>query len=724
MDDAFKKKLKGLEVPPPSAEAKESAIFLAKQAFAEKQKKSAQSRQGFGIAQRPIHAAYVALENAIGRFTMKKAYVFAGSMAALATVLLVTTTHYSTLMQQVAPLPETTVAKTLSAPATQPADEKAKMNKADARIAGGQAEPEAQDKIASTESVKKEATAAMAAATPSMAVAPPLPSPPPNFSASNAMKTDMAKSIGGRPAVNEQAVTALFSALRDAQPGYYYQGQDKFDAQKANPVKLTKEEPVSTFSIDVDTASYSFVRRMINQGQLPPKEAVRVEEMINYFSYDYAVPESKDEPFKPTVAVYPTPWNAETKLIHIGIKGHDVAKNAKPHSNLVFLIDVSGSMNQPDKLPLVKASLKMLLEQMQADDTIGIVTYAGNSGVALEPTKISDKQKIISVIDSLGAGGSTAGAAGIEDAYRLAESHLDKNGVNRVILATDGDFNVGIIDQNQLQSVIEKKRESGVFLSILGFGQGNYNDALMQTLAQHGNGNAAYIDNLNEARKVLVEEAGSTLFTIAKDVKIQVEFNPALVSEYRLVGYESRMLNREDFNNDKIDAGEVGSGHAVTAIYEITPAGSKSQQVDDLRYGKPEEKKAEVANQFNGEYAFLKMRYKLPKESESKLLTTPITTALEKPLAQQSDDVRFAAAVAATGQLLKGDVSLGKFTFDDAATLAEGAKGKDAFGYRSEFVNLTRLAKTLQGSQPVSVQPAPGVPQFPIVLPPPNCPNC
>jgi Ca-activated chloride channel family protein len=716
-DNDLKHRLKGLQPPPPSEDAKQGAEFAAMQAFYTLQEKKRKTRKGFGIAQRPIHATFVALENAIGRFTMKKAYVFAGSMAALATVLLVTTTHYSAVMQQVVPMPEVAVTAPVVTPLVKEDEEKTKTDQVVSTVAGS--ELAARDAVPIEVMEKRAEKKSAPPPSPSMtASATTLAAPPPPPMKAGSMKSEFARSSGvAAPGVSAQILQEAFSSMQPA-----YISQNKFDGQKTNPVKLTREEPVSTFSIDVDTASYSFVRRMINQGQLPPKDAVRVEEMINYFSYDYALPESKDEPFKPTVAVYTTPWNAETKLVHIGIKGHDIAKNTKPHSNLVFLIDVSGSMNQPDKLPLVKTSLKMLLDQMQADDTIGIVTYAGYSGVALEPTKISDKQKIISVIDSLGAGGGTAGAAGIEDAYRLAESNFDKNGVNRVILATDGDFNVGISDQNQLQSVIEKKRESGVFLSILGFGQGNYNDALMQTLAQHGNGNAAYIDNLNEARKVLVEEAGSTLFTIAKDVKIQVEFNPALVSEYRLIGYESRLLNREDFNNDKIDAGEVGSGHAVTAIYEITPAGGKSQQVDNLRYGKQvDEKKPEAAGNFNGEYAFLKMRYKLPKESESKLITTPITTAQEKPLAQQSDDIRFAASVAAFGQLLKGDVQLGKFTYDDATTLAEGAKGKDAFGYRSEFVNLTRLTKTLQGSQPVS-QPAPDVPQ-PVRFPD-NCPNC
>ncbi|MBU3915803.1 VWA domain-containing protein, partial [bacterium] len=352
-------------------------------------------------------------------------------------------------------------------------------------------------------------------------------------------------------------------------------GRDKFEKITPNPIKLTSKEPVSTFSVDVDTASYAFVRKQLNNGVLPQKNAVRVEELINYFTYNYSLPDDKNQPFKPTVAVYQTPWNPDTKLLHIGIKGYDIDPGKKPRSNLVFLLDVSGSMESPDKLPLLRNSFRMLVDSLSPDDTVAIVVYAGAAGTVLEPTKASEKQKILSSLEQLTAGGSTAGGEGIRQAYALAESNFDKEGVNRVILATDGDFNVGIRNTEELKSFIERKRETGIYLSILGFGQGNYNDALMQTLAQNGNGNAAYIDSLNEARKVLVQEASSTLFTIAKDVKIQIEFNPAMVAEYRLIGYETRMLKREDFNNDKVDAGEIGSGHSVTAIYEITPPESK-----------------------------------------------------------------------------------------------------------------------------------------------------
>lgn len=474
-----------------------------------------------------------------------------------------------------------------------------------------------------------------------------------------------------------------------------YEGRDKFEELTTNPVKQVSDEPVSTFSVDVDTAAYAFVRKSLNNGVLPQKDAVRLEEMINYFDYDYALPEKAEQPFKPTVAVYPTPWNPNTKLLHIGIKGHDIIPTEKPKSNLVFLLDVSGSMSSQDKLPLLKNAFKLMVENLNGDDTVSIVTYAGRAGTVLEPTKVAEKGKILRALDNLNSGGSTAGAQGIKQAYALAEENFDKEGVNRVILATDGDFNVGITNQEELKGFIERKRESGIFLSVLGFGRGNYNDALMQTLAQNGNGNAAYIDTLNEARKVLVDEASSTLFPIAKDVKIQIEFNPKTVAEYRLIGYETRMLNREDFNNDKVDAGDIGSGHTVTAIYEITPVGSESRLIDDLRYQQKVAVEKPVATDATSEYAFLKLRYKLPNENTSKLIELPVDKSVEKEsIDATSTDIRFAASVAAFGQLLRGDSYTGDFSYDDVINLAQGARGTDAFGYRAEFLNLVRLAKS------------------------------
>jgi len=475
-------------------------------------------------------------------------------------------------------------------------------------------------------------------------------------------------------------------------------GRDQFDTIDTNPVKQVKEDPVSTFSIDVDTASYAFVRRQINYGVLPQENAVRIEEMINYFDYDYAVPVARTRPFQPTLAVYPTPWNPDSKLLHIGIKGYDIVPEEKPGSNLVFLIDVSGSMGDQDKLPLLKNSFRLLVNSLDEEDTVAIVVYAGAAGTVLEPTSIKEKGKILAAIDQMQAGGSTAGGEGIQKAYDLAEANFKKDGVNRIILATDGDFNVGIYDDEELKSYIGRKRKSGIFLSVLGFGQGNYNDALMQKLAQNGNGNASYIDNLNEARKVLVDEAGSTLFTIARDVKLQIEFNPKLVAEYRLIGYESRMLKREDFNNDKVDAGDIGSGHTVTAIYEIIPVGSKGRQVDDLRYGSKEKEKEEAKSELSdSEYAFLKIRYKLPESEKSELITTPVNKECEyAQLDQVPADVRFAASVAAFGQVLRGGTYTDQFTYDDIIKLAESTVGNDKFGYRHEFLGLVRLTKAIE----------------------------
>lgn len=476
------------------------------------------------------------------------------------------------------------------------------------------------------------------------------------------------------------------------QPHYKDVGRDKFEEFEQNPVKLVSEEPVSTFSVDVDTAAYSFVRRMLNSGVLPQGDAVRAEELINYFDYDYPLPRSQAEPFQATVAVSDAPWAEGRKLMHIGIKGFDIDPAKQPRSNLVFLLDVSGSMNSPDKLPLVKQSMELLLTTLNPEDTVAIAVYAGAAGKVLEPTPVKEKQKILDAMHQLQAGGSTAGAQGIRLAYELAESSFDKDAVNRVILATDGDFNVGITNQRELQSFIERKREEGIFLSVLGFGQGNYQDALMQILAQNGNGVAAYIDTLSEAQKVLVDQATSTLFPIAKDVKIQVEFNPATVAEYRLIGYETRHLNREDFNNDAVDAGDIGAGHTVTAIYEFTPVGSAARQIEDSRYARKEQPESGK----DREYAFLKIRYKLPEEDTSKLITQPITrdSTIELGGKGIGQEAGFASAVSGFAQLLKGGKYTGDYGYDDVIELAQQTRGADPFGYRTEFVQLVRKAKT------------------------------
>ncbi|MFB9978289.1 von Willebrand factor type A domain-containing protein [Mesorhizobium kowhaii] len=476
------------------------------------------------------------------------------------------------------------------------------------------------------------------------------------------------------------------------------ENRDRIEDFKTNPVHAALEDPISTFSIDVDTASYSFVRRSLKEGFVPKADTVRVEEMINYFPYGWKGPDSATTPFNSTVSVMPTPWNTHTKLMHVAIKGFDVKPTEQPKANLVFLIDVSGSMDEPDKLPLLKSAFRLLVGKLKADDTISIVTYAGDAGTVLMPTKAAEKDKILNAIDNLQPGGSTAGEAGIKEAYRLAQQSFVKDGVNRVMLATDGDFNVGQSDDDDLKRLIEKERKTGVFLSVFGFGRGNLNDQMMQTIAQNGNGTAAYIDTLAEAEKVLVEDASSTLFTIAKDVKIQVEFNPNKVSEYRLIGYETRALNREDFNNDRVDAGDIGSGHSVTAIYEITPKGSGGEQIDPLRYGQASVDNGGVANA--GEYAFVKIRYKLPNEDVSKLITTPVTSANEvASFDQASTDQRFAVAVAAFGQKLRDEDATAKFGYDKIMEIATAARGADPFGYRSEFLSLVRLASALGGNR-------------------------
>ena len=475
-------------------------------------------------------------------------------------------------------------------------------------------------------------------------------------------------------------------------------GRDQFANAPENAFKVARDAPVSTFSIDVDTASYAFVRAQLNRNVLPPAASVRTEELINYFPYAYEAPASASEPFRANVAVFPNPWAEGRKLIRIGVKGYALQQTNRPRANLVFLIDTSGSMEPPNRLPLVKQSLAMLLTQLQPDDRVAIVTYAGNAGTALEPTAVSEKAKILATIERLEAGGSTAGAEGIRQAYALAEQNFDANGVNRVILATDGDFNVGITNKDELKGFVERQREKGIFLSVLGVGVGNYNDALAQTLAQNGNGVAAYIDTINEARKVLVEEASSTLFPIGKDVKIQIEFNPATVAEYRLIGYETRLLNRDDFANDKVDAGDVGSGQTVTALYDIVPVGGP-RVVDDLRYGAQAPASGSPSP---AEYAFVKIRYKLPRSDRSVLISTPVDRGSEHGRFEDAPlDARFATSVAAFGEILRGGKHTGQFGYDDVLRIASAARGDDPYGYRSEFLQLVRAAKTASAMQPL-----------------------
>lgn len=535
----------------------------------------------------------------------------------------------------------------------------------------------------------------------------PQPAPPPMVMAENEARIDdaLANAQSVAPPLAEMSAAKRAAPAGAAMNSLSYApemmpmpvpqqvGRDNFERVDENSIIQVKQEPVSTFSIDVDTASYAFARQSLDNGILPQKDSVRVEEMINYFDYDYAGPSSKDEPFKANIALKDSPWNEGKKIMAIGIKGFDVEKTAMPDSNLVFLLDTSGSMNEPKKLPLLKQSLSLLLDTLKPTDTVSIVTYAGSAGVVLPPTEVSKKGEILASLQNLAAGGSTAGGEGIRLAYQQAQSNFKKDAVNRVILATDGDFNVGITSPDELQDFIEREREKGIFLSVLGFGTGNYNDALMQKLAQNGNGVAAYIDTLNEARKVLVQEAGATLFPIAKDVKIQVEFNPAQVSEYRLVGYETRALKTEDFNNDKVDAGDIGAGAEVTAIYEITPAGA-APSVDASRYAAAEKDNAAAKGSVSDELAFVKIRYKLPRENASKLITTPVTDAAAKVDPALAREAGWAEAVAGFAQLLKGGAHTGGLTYDDVLKQAEANKGADPYGYRAEFITLVHKAKT------------------------------
>ena len=470
--------------------------------------------------------------------------------------------------------------------------------------------------------------------------------------------------------------------------------REQYQEIEASDVHSTLEQPVSTFSVDVDTGSYSNVRRMLNDGYLPPSDAVRLEEFVNYFNYDYPNPDSEEMPFSVSTEAMKAPWNDSAHLVQIGIKGYEEKPVDLPPSNLVFLVDVSGSMQSDDKLGLVKKALKMLAKGSRAEDKISLVVYAGASGVVLEPTAANNRVKIEQALDSLTAGGSTNGGAGIELAYKMAEQAFIKGGINRVILATDGDFNVGTVSREHLIDMVERKRKTGISFSALGFGTGNYNEHLMEQLADKGNGNYGYIDNLLEAKKLLVDQRAGTLMTIAKDVKIQVEFNPAVVAEYRLLGYQNRMLEREDFNNDKVDAGEIGAGHTVTALYEIVLQDSDGKRMEPLRYSDnhPQDGKAMAKNL--EEAAMISLRYKLPDQDKSNLYRDYLTAA-QVNAAKGGDNIRFAASVASFAELLRGGKFLNDWSWDDAKRLAQQSKGDDANGYRGELIQLVGMAQVL-----------------------------
>ena len=467
---------------------------------------------------------------------------------------------------------------------------------------------------------------------------------------------------------------------------------EKYQKTETNSVKSVGQEPVSTFSIDVDTGSYTNVRRFLTEGSLPPKDAVRVEEMVNYFDYQYPNPTSA-HPFSVNTETVDSPWQANAKVIRIGIKAKDIDSKQLPPANLVFLVDISGSMSDQNKLPLVKKTLKLLTEQLRAQDQVTLITYADGEKMVLEPTLGLNKSKILAAIDTLQAGGATAGEQAIQMAYKSAQKSFVKNGINRILLATDGDFNVGITDFDTLKNMVAEKRKSGISLSTFGYGSGNYDEQLMEQLADAGDGNYSYIDNEKEAKKVLQRQLSSTLATVAQDVKIQVEFNPATVKEYRLIGYENRMLKNEDFNNDKVDAGDIGAGHTVTALYEIIPVGQKGW-LSDSRYAN------QPASEKNAsEYAFVNLRYKQPGQSKSILLNQPVKVG-SKALNQASTDTRFALAVAAYGQQLRSPEYNGTMQWNDIIELAQSAQKPDAFGLRAEFIDLIKKAKKLSPNQP------------------------
>ena len=670
--------------PAPDPARKAEHLALAQKTFARHQETANRTRP---TSERPATGLFKGVSRMFSHLTTRGALTASTALVALGLVIAL-----PQLTNQ--PLPELlrqnddTVAEPQAIPAPAKVDAQRDEADSDALVATDPASVSAPvpsahqeaEESAIASSVSKEAASSGSAAPNKRITARPKAAPLGPSEAQNNGYADYRNSLQSRP----RGGNAPADRIATTPPP----NTEAFPKADQNPLKITSENPVSTFSIDVDTASYSIVRSSIMTGQLPPKDAVRIEEMINYFPYDYPAPKSDEAPFKPTVTVMSTPWNSGTDLVHIAIQGRAAATENRPPLNLVFLIDTSGSMDQANKLPLLKQSLALMLPRLNKDDQVSIVTYAGSAGQILPPTAASERQTILAALDNLRAGGSTAGQAGLQQAYAVAKGMAKEGDVTRVILATDGDFNVGLSDPKALKDYIADKRESGTYLSVMGFGRGNLDDATMQALAQNGNGQASYIDTLSEAQKVLVDQFSGALFPIADDVKLQVEFNPAQVSEYRLIGYETRSLKREDFNNDKVDAGDIGAGHSVTAIYEITPTGSPAQLTDQLRYGTtaPES----VAKPSN-ELGFLKLRYKAPGAETSQLIETPIVSGM----GEANGEIRFATAIAAFGELLKGSKFIADWSFDDAISLANTSQGDDPFGYRAEAIRLMRLAQSL-----------------------------
>lgn len=521
---------------------------------------------------------------------------------------------------------------------------------------------------------------------------PPPPAPPPPMispsmpSAADAVKSESVVVTGTRIAPNRPIIGTQYPAPQET---------ERYPIVNINGVKQTSTDPVSTFAMETDTASYSNVRRILRNGSLPQADAVRVEEFLNYFKYDYPIPRDRNAPFSTNVSITQSPWAEQKQIVHIGLQGYDIPRTSRPPLNLVLLMDVSGSMASENKLPLAKRAVRMLLPNLNANDRVSMVVYAGASGVALEPTRGTATRDIVCALENLEAGGSTAGGQGISLAYKMAEKHFNRNGINRIILMSDGDFNVGISDPRQLRDLVTRKREQGVYLSIFGFGGGNYNDAIMQSLAQNGNGVAAYIDSAEEANRVMNRQFAGTMFPIANDVKAQIEFNPKRVAEYRLIGYETRALNREDFNNDKIDAGEIGARTQVTALYEITPTGA-SPSVFPLRYQDERATKASGGS----EIAYLRLRYKLPGQNQSRLIERAITNRdVVGDFSDAKSSTKFALALAAFAQKLRNDPWIGNFNYGDISRLARNANLENDPYSQTELLELIDAAKRASGGE-------------------------
>lgn len=650
MTDDFKHLRDALRFPPtPDPAAKISAIALAMKNFDSLQDSATPSRPN---PDRPSRSALKGLRAMLKTLTSRPALTATTSAAALCLGLALTLPLLQTPMPN-SPTPDT-------------------LTNAPTDALAGKPQPEATPQAPTVllEEPRDSGTAAHGL------VAPPQQAPAPTAAKRRMVAWPdamVSKADTEAPAMNFG--TAIDEAQR--QP---VENTEDFANATANPVKITAEDPVSTFSIDVDTASYSVIRSSLNAGQLPDPKAVRIEEMINYFPYAYPAPDT--EAFRATIGTMQTPWNPETRLVHIALQGRLPAITDRPPLNLVFLIDTSGSMDEPNKLPLLKASLRLMLGQLRPEDQVAIVAYAGAAGTALPPTNASEQATILTALANLSAGGSTAGAEGLALAYQVAATMAGDGEVSRILLATDGDFNVGVSDPEGLESYVAKNRDTA-YLSVIGFGRGNLDDATMQALAQNGNGTASYIDTLNEAQKVLVDQLTGALFPIANDVKIQIEWNPVHVAEYRLIGYETRSLLREDFNNDRVDAGEIGAGHQVTAIYEVTAPDSSALRSDPLRYG------TAAATTGGDELGFLRLRSKAPGSDISTLMETPILPA------EPTEDARFASAIAGFGQLLTGSTLLNDWDWDQAIAMAADSRGPDAYGYRAEAISLMRLAQSL-----------------------------